>query len=113
MSEIKRLSAAELDAIGKRASKATFDKAYVKGDPWKGYEVRNEGNGVVVAETSADSDAEFIAHAREDVPALLAEVSHLRAELERIANRTMSMHINAGSMVSVMRTIAREALADD
>lgn len=29
------------------------------------------------------ADAEFIAHAREDIPALLAEVTRLRAQLEK------------------------------
>lgn len=32
----------------------------------------------------SDSDADFIAHARTDVPALLAEVERLRAEVERL-----------------------------
>jgi hypothetical protein len=32
----------------------------------------------------ADADAEFIAHAREDVPALLAEVEQLRTYIERL-----------------------------
>jgi hypothetical protein len=31
-----------------------------------------------------EEDAEFIAHAREDVPALLAEIDRLRAEVERL-----------------------------
>lgn len=31
----------------------------------------------------ADADSEFIAHAREDIPALLAEVHRLRAELAK------------------------------
>jgi len=31
-----------------------------------------------------DEDAEFIAHARQDVPALLAEVKRLKAEAERL-----------------------------
>ena len=29
-------------------------------------------------------DAEFIAHAREDIPALVAEIEQLRAEIERV-----------------------------
>jgi hypothetical protein len=35
------------------------------------------------------ADADFIAHAREDVPALLAEVSRLSAELERAEARVL------------------------
>lgn len=32
---------------------------------------------------TADDDAAFVAHAREDVPALVAEVRRLRAQVER------------------------------
>lgn len=32
------------------------------------------------------ADAEFVAHARQDVPALIAEVERLRAELNELAN---------------------------
>jgi hypothetical protein len=73
----KRLNAEELEAIRKRTEDTSFERAYVKGDPWKGYEVRNDGNGMVVAETSTKVDAEFIAHAREDVPKLLAEIEYM------------------------------------
>ena len=40
--------------------------------------------GGIVAKTIAPPNAEFIAHAREDIPALLAEVERLRAKLERV-----------------------------
>lgn len=70
-----KLSNAELRTIKERAEDTSFEKAYVKGDPWKGYEVRNEGNGLVIAETSTESDAEFIAAAREDVPSLLDHIA--------------------------------------
>jgi hypothetical protein len=80
----KRLNAEELEEIRKRAEDTSFEKAYVKGDPWKGYEVRDIGNGVAVAETSTKVDAEFIAHAREDVPRLLAEIERLKSQIEEI-----------------------------
>jgi hypothetical protein len=35
------------------------------------------------------ADAEFIAHARQDVPALLAEVKRLRSEISKIADAAM------------------------
>lgn len=76
----------QIEAIRERAEDTSFEKAYVKGDPWKGYEVRSEGNGMVIAEASCGTDADFIAHAREDVPALLAEVERLRNSLGWHAN---------------------------
>lgn len=45
------------------------------------------GVGVVVAPDDGGvtpEDAEFIAHARTDVPALIAEVERLRAQIERV-----------------------------
>lgn len=39
----------------------------------------------------ADADAEFIAHAREDIPALLAEVHRLRGELAKAREVTDDM----------------------
>jgi hypothetical protein len=79
-----RLNAEEIEVIRKRAEDTSFERAYVKGDPWKGYEVRDNGNGIAIAETSTKVDAEFIAHARQDVPKLLAEIERLNAELARI-----------------------------
>jgi hypothetical protein len=78
------MNQAELEAIRERVEDTSFERAYVKGDPWKGYEVRDNGNGMAVAETSTKVDAEFIAHAREDVPKLLAEIERLRADQERL-----------------------------
>ena len=68
----------ELAEIRDRLDETSFEKAYIKGDKWKGYEVKSEGNGVVIAEVSCGTDAEFIAHAREDVPKLLAEIERLK-----------------------------------
>lgn len=72
----------QLNVIKERAANTSFDKAYVKGDPWKGYEVKNEGNGIVIAEVPNGTDVEFIASSREDVPALVAEVERLRKALK-------------------------------
>jgi hypothetical protein len=79
-----RLNAEEIEVIRKRAEDTSFERAYVKGDPWKGYEVRDGGNGIAVAETSTKVDAEFIAHARQDVPKLLAEIERLSKTLDYI-----------------------------
>jgi chaperonin cofactor prefoldin len=75
-----RVKREELEAIRERAEDTSFEKAYVKGDPWKGYEVKGIGNGMTIAEVSCGADAEFIAHAREDIPKLLTEIERLRAE---------------------------------
>lgn len=39
-------------------------------------------------DTNAQEDAAFIAHAREDIPALLDEVERLRADLKKADDRT-------------------------
>lgn len=78
------INAEQLNEIKEQTENTSFDSAYVKGDPWKGYKVKNEGNGLVVAEVSCGTDAVFIANARQDIPALVAEVERLRAELQDI-----------------------------
>ena len=45
-----------------------------------------ESAGYVVGIEMAEEDAQFIAHARQDVPALIAEVERLRDALEDIAS---------------------------
>jgi hypothetical protein len=102
-----RLNAEEIEAIRKRAEDTSFERVYVKGDPWKGYEVRDNGNGIVVAETHTKVDAEFIAHARENVPKLLAEIERLREALEDVADTGELYH------EYYCRDIAKGALHDD
>ena len=73
------INAEQLNAIKERAAKATPG-------PW--YHNRHNEittpNGARLAQTVTGLDAEFIATAREDVPALVAEVERLRAELADI-----------------------------
>ena len=82
-----KLSEKEIEAIRKRADKAT------EGPWWASeglYVVNNltgdsyEWDADFVAETERESDAEFIAHAREDIPKLLAEIERLRSGLEAL-----------------------------
>ncbi|WP_342441267.1 hypothetical protein MHB65_18095 [Lysinibacillus sp. FSL K6-0075] len=87
----------QLNAIKERVAKATLG-------PWK---VRNDNEGTeyfpfwVVSKLGLDSgewfaelhvgdisDAQFIANAREDVPALIAEVERLREALKFYAEET-------------------------
>lgn len=77
--------------IRKCVENTTFEKAYVRGDPWKGYEVKNKENGMVIASTSSETDAEFIANARQDILVLLAEVERLSKELAYEKTRNESL----------------------
>lgn len=85
----------DLDAIETRANAATPGPweehadygphfyAYLRGPYLRGVGTLNFGEG-----EEADADREFVKHAREDVPALVAEVRRLRArvtDLERPA----------------------------
>jgi len=74
----------QLNAIKKRAEKATpgpwkSGEQYEQMEP--GYYVASEANGLIVlAEEEGilrKDDVDFIANARQDVPALIAEVEHL------------------------------------
>ena len=85
---------ADLDAIEQRTNAATegpwFQDSDNPGLVWG--EQRSDGDGywsLFASETGHDAtaepqDAEFIAHARSDVPALLAEVRRLRAMEQRV-----------------------------
>ena len=59
---------------------------FLGGSAWddKSYYVTTKSVHASVLEGDAKTDAEFIAHAREDVPALIAEVRALRAKLEAV-----------------------------
>lgn len=73
----------DLNAIKKRAEHATegpwyfteFDRYHISPDIEDGMEI---------AEAYAEHDAAFIAHARQDVPALIAEVERLRTQQARL-----------------------------
>jgi hypothetical protein len=87
------ITAAELAAIRERAEKATPG-------PWGWSDAKvRDGKYVFVPQGSyladtlimfgdtyenGEQDAEFIAHAREDIPKLLAEIERLRTALEEI-----------------------------
>lgn len=85
----------DLDAIRAREAAATPG-------PWfdDGQEIYTESEHDWVAETldidnpkSTAANAQFIAHAREDIPGLLAEVDRLRAELAAADLVTSSMRL--------------------
>ncbi len=77
------LTQEELEAIRKRAEKATEGNWYCLTMDGVTYDISSEGTGIELAAAYSASDAEFIANAREDIPKLLAEIDRLRnKELE-------------------------------
>lgn len=77
----------DLDAIKRRCAEATEDHPLRDGRIWSRREFGNDGCQIHtrtlmhVAMVRRVADAEFIAHARTDIPALLAEVERLKAAL--------------------------------
>ena len=59
---------------------------FLGGSAWddKSYYITTQNVHASELEGDAKTDAEFIAHAREDVPALIAEVRSLRAKLDAV-----------------------------
>lgn len=67
------------DAQGKPISGRIVDGEWIEDTVIRKMPIgENESDGARIA------DAEFIAHARKDIPALLAEVDRLKAELNRL-----------------------------
>ena len=81
------LSREEISEIKMRCARATAG-------PWKSYvEAREKISGPDFIVTAGEDlyltgatidDQDFIAHARQDIPRLIAEIERLRAELEEI-----------------------------
>ncbi|MGN7387780.1 hypothetical protein [Sporosarcina sp. SAFN-015] len=108
---MKPLTTQDLEAIRKRAEAATVG-------PWK----YNDQHGylapvtpqreicAITNEITRYYDAEFIAHAREDIPALLAEVERLRDEIESHAphgrNYTNQQYVDLLTKYEDMTSIA-------
>ena len=78
------LTQAELNEIKERAEKATSG-------PWQvasttdGEYILDCDEWVVAATFERREDAYFVAHAREDIPRLVAEIERLQAALEELA----------------------------
>lgn len=107
------LTAAELDAIEQRANAATEG-------PWEASAHDHAAGDVPILDRTGHylvicpdcgvrggyerADAEFIAHARSDVPALLAEVRRLRAMGQRVSKVARELrHKNADTYDTVGR----------
>jgi hypothetical protein len=97
----------QLEAIRKRAEAATAAKIsewYVD-DEYSNVVVRDAWDCELIAQGIPKlEDAEFIAHARKDVPALLAEIDRLRGNL-----RTIEVLTTCGDT----KDFAKRALANE
>lgn len=74
----KRLTDEELAEIKERAEKATEGPWGVGKPSPNGLNNVGTMSGLLTAQTLEEEDASFIAHAREDIPKLLAEVEYRR-----------------------------------
>lgn len=81
---MKRLSSKEIEAIRERVEKATDGPwIYVPISDRLEYFIGGEGgNEAIAVEVFTKEDATFIAHARTDIPKLLAEIERLRGKLD-------------------------------
>ena len=76
---MNKLSEKEIEAIRKRAEMATEG-------PWQkdgAIDIHSPNGTEVAAAWGGYADQEFIAHAREDIPKLLAEIDRLNSELSK------------------------------
>lgn len=105
-----RLTTHELEAIRKRADKATEG-------PWRKEESRYEGQWNVTSVNEMHdlsaclcrlNDAEFIANAREDIPKLLAEVSRLQSQVDRMVSSAYEYLDTSTHTYMVAEEIERE-----
>ena len=112
------MNAQQLEEIKERVAKATPGEWDVFDDIWVA-----QGDGLTIGENIAkcevEADADFIAHARQDVPELVAEVERLREALAFYANNiNYSIVYNKNLLGSIAvdkdrGEIARQALRED
>ena len=78
----------DLAAIRARAEAATEGPWDYAGQGWVRHGDMSVGSDqipeVLAATVLSDADGAFIAHAREDIPALLAEIDRLNATIQRV-----------------------------
>ncbi|MGN0100726.1 MAG: hypothetical protein ACI39C_07285 [Dietzia sp.] len=103
-------AADRLDEIQARADKA-------RRGPWyaDGCDVRVSGPGVEdVAYDMDDVDAEFIAHARSDVPALVAALQDALDQCRRIQSRSASTDFRKGARAAaqIIEGYIKDALGE-
>lgn len=118
-----KITQERLEAIRQRAEKATagpwtctdssVESKYAKSYWWGGED--NEvcslsDGGEYIENLNAEADAKFIAHARQDIPDLLAEVERLRNEINFIANVDMSRAYDAEHVAVSVKSWALNVL---
>jgi hypothetical protein len=109
------MSTLDLEPIKERLDKAHTEWGpwKAKEDSWDGYSVVIDDNGPGVSiiaeqigqgEDGGRGDAEMIAHAPEDIAALVAEVERLRGQIDAVRallGRTLSGHVRKEVMPNV------------
>ncbi|MEH7521745.1 hypothetical protein V7149_00460 [Bacillus sp. JJ1503] len=94
---MKRLTNEQLDAIRERVEKATSGPWFVKYG-LDSAEVFVGDKRWIVAEIPKVSNAEFIAHAREDVPKLIAEIERLNEAIQQLSENREKWRISHGEL---------------
>jgi hypothetical protein len=109
----KRLNAEELEAIRNRTEAATPGPWYAEDGTkhplvtrpfmliYPPDEEDADTGGWVFGEISGQSDAEFIAHARQDVPKLLAEIERLKNVLNYIHELSAEFYTEEDGVFSI------------
>ena len=77
---MNKLSEKEIEAIRKRAEKAT--EGWIAVDGVYVVSRDDDGNDIVIAECDTEDNAYFIGEARQDIPKLLAEIDRLNKIIE-------------------------------
>ncbi|SET43222.1 hypothetical protein SAMN05216389_11154 [Oceanobacillus limi] len=88
MTETKRLTDEQLAEIRERAEKAMEGPWRIGKQSPNGAQNVGTMGGLLTAQTTDLDNATFIAHAREDIPKLVAEIERLRKQLTLIHSDT-------------------------
>lgn len=102
-----RISNEELTQIRERAEKATVGE-WETADTTDGAWLVDDGGNIIAGTFERIEDAMFSAHARQDIPKLLAEIKRLYRGIEFIAN--VDMVKNAYDVAHVEASIQAWAL---
>lgn len=77
-----RLTIEELEEIRERAEKAVYAPWRIGRQSPNGLYYVGSTDGLLIAQTTNEANVAFIAHAREDIPKLLAEIERLQKSVE-------------------------------